>query len=174
MGLNYPSEGACMIILDEIATNVNCMELHVHACDICGCACMLHMWEMGIPNICVRSLTAIGGALSSVNQMDSTERSKEKAHENVKLEPYGMSLKKVFVVPNERGVPVEEVKHQQGIQIKRRDCIVGVRESKSGTSKTFSLKGWRTHEYAGTILTRWERPTKLSKGDNYCYILMKP
>eukprot|EP01018_Ginkgo_biloba_P012850 Gb_37854 [translate_table: standard] len=55
--------------------------------------------------------------------MDSTTRSKENAHEKVKLEPYGMSLKKVLIVPNEGGVPLMEVKHQQGVQIKREYMI---------------------------------------------------
>eukprot|EP01018_Ginkgo_biloba_P014460 Gb_31818 [translate_table: standard] len=48
--------------------------------------------------------------LEKLNHMDSTMRSKEKAHEKVKLELYGMSLKKVLIVPSEGGVPVEEVK----------------------------------------------------------------
>eukprot|EP01018_Ginkgo_biloba_P031356 Gb_07947 [translate_table: standard] len=61
--------------------------------------------------------------LEKVNQMDSTARSKEKACEKIKLEPYGMSLKKVLVMPNEGGVPVEEVKRQQGVQIKREYMI---------------------------------------------------
>eukprot|EP01018_Ginkgo_biloba_P026095 Gb_02618 [translate_table: standard] len=55
--------------------------------------------------------------------MDSTKRSKEKAHEKVKLKPYGMSSKKGLVMPNEGGVPVEEVKRQQGVQIKREYII---------------------------------------------------
>eukprot|EP01018_Ginkgo_biloba_P020764 Gb_07279 [translate_table: standard] len=60
-----------------------------------------------------------GKALDKVNQIDSTMRSEEKAHEQVKLKPYAISLKKVLVMPNEGGVPLEEVKHQQGVQIKR-------------------------------------------------------
>eukprot|EP01018_Ginkgo_biloba_P027661 Gb_26116 [translate_table: standard] len=54
--------------------------------------------------------------------MDSTARSKEKAHEKVKLEPYGMSLKKVLVIRNE-GVPMEDVKRQQEVRIKREYMI---------------------------------------------------
>eukprot|EP01018_Ginkgo_biloba_P022604 Gb_35105 [translate_table: standard] len=55
--------------------------------------------------------------------MHSTKKIKEKAHEKVKLKPYGMSLKKVLIVPNEGGVHVEEVKSQLGVQIKREYMI---------------------------------------------------
>eukprot|EP01018_Ginkgo_biloba_P036161 Gb_27868 [translate_table: standard] len=61
--------------------------------------------------------------LEKVIQMDFTARSKGKAHGKVKLEPYCMSLKKVLIMPNEGGVPMEDVKHQQEVQIKREYII---------------------------------------------------
>eukprot|EP01018_Ginkgo_biloba_P002345 Gb_35985 [translate_table: standard] len=55
--------------------------------------------------------------LEKVNQMDSTARSKEKAHGKVKLEPYYVRLKKVLIMPNEGGVPMKDVKRQQGKRV---------------------------------------------------------
>jgi len=46
-------------------------------------------------------------------------RSEKNAHEKVKLKHYGISLKKVLIMPNEGGVPLEEVKHERGVEIKR-------------------------------------------------------
>eukprot|EP01018_Ginkgo_biloba_P035507 Gb_15116 [translate_table: standard] len=54
-----------------------------------------------------------------MNWIDSIVRSEVKAHEKVKLKPYGISLNKVLLTPNEGGVPLEEVKRQVGSHIKR-------------------------------------------------------
>eukprot|EP01018_Ginkgo_biloba_P009214 Gb_36343 [translate_table: standard] len=122
--------------------------------------------------------------------MDSTARSREMAHEKVKLEPYGMSLKKV---------PVEEVKRQQGVQIKREYMIPYtsqeleriVQENESflfmvldsenvGYPISVMVNGrryhmsWRMHAHANTIFTRSSALLQsCQKGDNCCYIFMK-
>eukprot|EP01018_Ginkgo_biloba_P009900 Gb_09367 [translate_table: standard] len=113
------------------------MQKNMHAWDICGrAASTAHIvkvcWVackwicMHVTYACERHLQHICDVrqpLEKVIQMDSTARSKEKAHGKVKLEPYSMSLKKVLIVPNEGGVPMEDVKHQQGVQIKREYII---------------------------------------------------
>eukprot|EP01018_Ginkgo_biloba_P006509 Gb_29185 [translate_table: standard] len=95
--------------------------------------------------------------------MDSTARSKEKAHENVKLEPYDMSLKKVLIMPNEGGVLVEEVKRQQGIRLKCDDSGLLLTQERS----QYYYRSWSAGSSCGSssyrvrISTEGYYPTRL-------------
>eukprot|EP01018_Ginkgo_biloba_P009442 Gb_29089 [translate_table: standard] len=109
MELSCSSRDACMIIKEESTKKVDCMWKCIHVTYVRE-RHLLHIWSKD------------DSQEEKINRMDSTARSKEKAHEKVKLKPYGMSLKKVLIVLNE-GVPMEEVKRQQEIQIKREYMI---------------------------------------------------
>eukprot|EP01018_Ginkgo_biloba_P028336 Gb_14092 [translate_table: standard] len=85
-----------------------------------GVALPLGKWKYWIPVTLAQHICCeVWQPLEKVNWIDSTMRREKKAHEKVKLKPYGISLKKVLIMPNEGGVPLEEVKSEQGVQINR-------------------------------------------------------